>query len=180
MMGFEGAGFIYVAPERASHFEPRVAGWLGHENALAFLFEGPGKLRHDRPLLRRASVVEGGSQSTVGYAALEASVDVLLGLGIDAIHGHVVRYGDALEPELLARGFVSERSPDPAARSAILAVRPPPGVDVVTLFRSIDPARAALTIPDGRLRFAPHWPNNVAEVKTVLAAVDAGLAAARR
>lgn len=179
MMGLEGAGFLYVAPKRASQLEPRVAGWLGHDNALAFLFQGPGHLRHDRPLLRRASLVEGGAQSSVGYAALEAAVDLLMGLGIEAIHAHVGRYADALEPELVERGFVTERSADPAARSGIFSVLPPPGVDVVALFRAIDPARIAVTIPDGRLRFAPHWPNHTGEIPNVLAAIDGALAAVR-
>ncbi len=180
MMGLEGAGFLYVAPKRVSRLEPRVAGWLGHEDALAFLFLGPGHLRHDRPLLRRASLVEGGAQSSVGYAALEAALDLLQGAGIEKIHAHVNRYIDALEPELVARGFASERSADPAARSGIFSVTPPRGIDVVALFRAIDPARVALTIPDGRLRFAPHWPNHTDEIKTVLAAVDGALAAVRK
>jgi cysteine desulfurase / selenocysteine lyase len=179
MMGLEGAGFLYVSPKAAKNLEPRVAGWLGHDNALAFLFFGEGHLKHDRPLLRRASLVEGGAQSAVGYAGLEASIDVLADLGVEAIHAHVNAYLDALEPELLTRGFESERSSDHAARSGILAVRPPKGVDVVALFRAIDPMKASLTIPDGRLRFAPHWPNHRDEVKTVLAAVDAGLAAVK-
>jgi selenocysteine lyase/cysteine desulfurase len=180
MMGLEGAGFLYVAPKAATRLEPRVAGWLGHENALEFLFAGPGHLRHDRAILRRASLVEGGAQSSVGYAALDASLDLLLELGVESIFAHVNRYHDALEPELAARGFVSERSSDPAARSAILSVLPPPGVDVVALFRAVDPARAALTIPDGRLRFAPHWPNSPDEIKPVLEAIDAALATVRR
>src|SRR5262249_41687016 len=77
MMGLEGAGFLYVAPKAAARLEPRVAGWLGHENALQFLFEGAGHLRHDRPIVRRASLVEGGAQSAVGYAALDVSVRIL-------------------------------------------------------------------------------------------------------
>lgn len=180
MMGLEGAGFIYVAPKAAAKLEPRVAGWLGHEDALAFLFRGPGLLRHDRPIVRRASLVEGGAQSAVGYAALEASLDILVDLGPANILRHVNGYIDALEPELVARGFTSERSKHDSGRSAIFTVLPPAGVDVVSLFRAIDPLRAALTIPDGRLRFAPHWPNHRNEVASVLAAIDAALSAVRR
>ena len=31
--------------------------------------------------------------------------------------------------------------------------------------------------PDGKLRFAPHWPNACAEIPGVLAAIDAALRA---
>jgi hypothetical protein len=34
----------------------------------------------------------------------------------------------------------------------------------------------AVSLPDGLLRFAPHWPNALGEVELVLAALDEGLA----
>ena len=33
-----------------------------------------------------------------------------------------------------------------------------------------------IAIPDGRLRFAPHWPNALDEVQVVLGALDEVLA----
>src|SRR5690606_30897796 len=111
LMGLEGAGFLYVRPDRAAALEPRVAGWLGHEQGLDFLLHGPGHLRYDRPLKRSADVVEGGACNAVGYAALEAAVDLIASLGVEAIHAHANTYLDALEPALVDRGFESLRSP---------------------------------------------------------------------
>ena len=76
----------------------------------------------------------------------------------------------ALEPALVSRGFASERHP--TQRSGILSVRPPPEVDLGGLWRGLGEHGVACSIPDGRLRFAPHWPNALDEVPRVIEALD--------
>jgi selenocysteine lyase/cysteine desulfurase len=179
LMGLEGAGFVYVRPERAPELVPRVAGWLSHEEPLSFLFEGEGNLRYDRPIRADPTFLESGAINGAGFAALEASVALIEGIGADAIFAHVSRYHDALEPALVERGFDSERSPDPSRRSGILALRPPRDVDLPALWRALNGRGVACTIPDGRLRFAPHWPNALDEVPGVIEALDESLAEVR-
>lgn len=175
LMSLEGQGFLYVSPARVGALRPNVAGWLAHEEGLRFLMEGPGHLRYDRPIRKRADFVEAGAPNLVGCAALEAAVEVLLALGVGAIHAHTSRYLDALEPALVDLGFTSLRARAPEARSAILGVVPPAGVDVVALHRDLVASGISCSIPDGVLRFAPHWPNDVAEVSVVVSAVAAAL-----
>jgi selenocysteine lyase/cysteine desulfurase len=179
LMGLEGIGFLCIRPERAAALRPIVAGWLSHLDPLDFLLRGPGLLRYDRPIRATADMVEPGSQNVAGCAALEASVSLLAELGVGAIAAHVTSYLDRLEPALVLRGFRSLRSAEPAARSGILSVVPPDGVDVVALVRELERHRIAASIPDGVLRFAPHWPNALDEVDDVLAALDASVAAIR-
>jgi selenocysteine lyase/cysteine desulfurase len=179
LMGLEGIGFLCIRPERAAALRPVVAGWLSHLDPLDFLLRGPGLLRYDRPIRPTADMVEPGSQNVAGCAALEASVTLLLELGVGAIAGHVGRYLDRLEPEVVLRGFRSLRSAEPAARSGILSLLPPSGLDVVALVRELEKRGVAASIPDGVLRFAPHWPNALDEVEDVLAALDASVAAVR-
>lgn len=180
LMGLEGAGFLYVHPDRISALRPRVASWLSHaEGGMDFLFEGAGHLRYDRPVRAKADFVEGGISNSVGLAALHAAVKLLDGLGAAAIYGHVQAYHDALEPGLLALGFASERAADPAARSGILSVLPPEGAHVAALSAALGERGVATTTPDGRLRFSPHWPNALSEVPDVLAAAGEALAAVR-
>ena len=177
LMGVEGAGFTYVRPRCAERFVPRTAGWISHEDAWRFLFEGPGHLRYDRGFKKDATLFEGGSQSALGYAALDASLDLLVQVGPAAAYDHVQRYHDAIEPELEARGFLSLRHRDPSAQSGSLCLKPPPGVDVVALGRGLRDNEISVAIPDGNLRLAPHWPNNAdVEVPQILRVVDAFLA----
>jgi selenocysteine lyase/cysteine desulfurase len=175
MMGCEGQGFLYVNPARLSELRPRVAGWLSHEDGLRFLLEGAGHLRYDRPIRRTADFIEGGAANTVGCAALEAAIGLIMQLGTDAIFAHVQDYLDRLEAGLIARGFISLRSRHKSARSCILSVLPPNPGDVLGLQRELAERDIACSTPDGLLRFAPHWPNNADEVPHVLAAVDAAL-----
>jgi len=176
LMGSEGAGVLYVRPERVAQLRPALAGWLSHEDPASFLTEGKGHLRYDRPLRQEASVFEASSSSSLSQAALAASLEILLGLGIDNIHRHVNRYLDRLEPGLKARGFASRRSREPSRRSGILSLEAPPGSDAKALRAALKEAGVAVAIPDGLVRFAPHWPNDPErEVDGVLAAVDRAL-----
>ncbi len=175
LMGLDGLAFVYIDPARVEQLRPHVAGWLSHVDPLAFLFEGPGKLRYDRPIRKSADFIEGGMSNAVGAAALEASLDCILALGVEAIFDHVSGYLDLLERGLTQRGFSSLRAVEPSSRSGILSLLPPKGVDVISLFQAIDPLRISCSTPDGLLRFAPHWPNNLAEVPGVLEAIDEAL-----
>jgi selenocysteine lyase/cysteine desulfurase len=178
-MGTEGAGFLYVHPSRVSTLVPRVAGWLSHEDPVKFLLEGPGHLRYDRPIRQRADFVEGGNVPTPSFAALDAALSLIESLGVEAIFEHAQRYLDALEPPLIERGFRSLRAPFAEGRSASLCVATPDGVSVEPLHRALVRERVACAMPDGLLRFSPHWPNALDEIDAVITAVDRALVAAR-
>lgn len=178
MMGMEGAGFLYIRPDRVAALRPAVAGWLSHEEGLRFLFEGPGHLRYDRPIRKSADFFEGGNCSAMGFAALEAALDLSVSIGIPTIYEHVNGYLDALEAGLQERGFSSLRPRDPRRRSCTLSVRPPEGgVSVVELQRELGRRGIACALPDGLLRFTPHWPNALSEIPLVLTALSEILAA---
>jgi cysteine desulfurase/selenocysteine lyase len=179
LMGALGAGFLYVRPERAGALVPRTAGWLSHEDPVRFLVEGPGMVRYDRPIRRRADLIEGGGMPEVALAGLLASVEILLGLGVPAIEDHVNGYLARLEPELVARGFRSLRSRQGAGRSGILSLEPPAGHTASALFRELSSRGIACATPDGVLRFSPHWPNDSGEIPEVLRGIDGALAAGR-
>lgn len=179
LMGALGAGFLYVRPERVGALVPRTAGWLSHEDPVRFLVEGPGMVRYDRPIRRRADLIEAGGMPEVALAGLLASVELLLGLGVPAIEEHVNGYLDRLEPELAGRGFRSLRSRHAAGRSGILSLEPPAGLRAAALFRELSSRGVACATPDGVLRFSPHWPNHLGEIPEVLRAVDGALAVAR-
>ncbi len=176
LMGLLGAGVLWARPERAAALRPHLAGWLSQEQAATFLTDGPGHLRYDRPLRRRADLVESGGVAEVALAGLEAALDAPLSLGVAAIRDHVWGYLDRLEPELTALGLRSARAREPERRSGILSLRPPAGTEVAALARALWARGVAAATPDGWLRFSPHWPNDPAEVPAVVEAVRAALA----
>jgi selenocysteine lyase/cysteine desulfurase len=179
MMGLEGAGFVYVRREMGPRLRPRLAAWLSHQDGLGFLFDGPGHLRYDRPLKQDASMVEGGAYNTLGFVALHTSLQLIESLGVPTIYEHVQRYHDALEPKLTALGLTSLRSPSPGERSGILAFEVPEAGEPTRLPERLAARGVSASYPDGRLRFAPHWPNALDEVDLVAAAVADALAEAK-
>ncbi len=174
LMGTEGCAFLYVAPERGPALVPRLAGWTSYDEPFGFLF-GAAPLDYDRAFKARADVFEGGAANSAGLAALGAAVDVVQAIGVEPIFAHVQRWHDAIEPGLVERGFRSLRSADPRARSGILSVDAPAGVDVQALQRALGAAGIVVSAPENHLRLAPSWPNALDEVPVVLAAIDAAL-----
>ena len=178
LMGLEGAGFLFVHPDRAPALVPRLAGWLSHEAPVDFLFE-TGKLRYDKGIRATADFLEGGASNTIGYAGLEAAVDAILKIGRHRIFSHVQIYLDQLEAGLVDRGFTSLRHPQTGSRSGILGVYPPADLTTVAVSDALNARGVCVTTPDGVLRFAPHWPNALREVPRVLDTLDEAMRAAR-
>jgi cysteine desulfurase/selenocysteine lyase len=172
MLGVEGVGFLYARPELARELVPRTAGWLSHEEGTRFLFSGPGELRYDRPIKQSVQMMEGGSSSTLGFAALEAGLDPILELSPATIFAHVTDYIQTLEAALVARGLKSLRAKQPEGRSAILSIEPPTGASAQELVLALRARGVLASMPDGLVRFAPHFPNAQSEIPAVLSAID--------
>lgn len=170
--GAMGIGFLAIREHAMAQLEPRLSGWTSHEDAVSFLLEGPGHLRHDRPIRRRADFVEDGGSAIALVPGLVAAIDLLLELGVPAIFDHVQAWIDAAEAGLFERGFTSLRAREPSARSGILGVVPPVGSDVVAMHQHLERLGVACAIPDGVLRFAPHWSNGIDEIPELLRCVD--------
>jgi selenocysteine lyase/cysteine desulfurase len=179
LMGPEGAGFLYVAERCSGTLEPRLAGWLGHENSVAFLMGDEPRLRYDNPLQRGAPALEIGTSNVIGLAGLGASLELLAQLSVPAIHSHVNAYLDALEAGLITRGFHSRRANAPELRSTLLSMAVPGDVRLSKLAAALRERGVVCNTPDGLMRFAPHWPNAHDEVPEVLDAVDEALAELR-
>lgn len=168
LLGVEGVGFTYVRRERAASIVPRLAGWLSHEAGEAFLVEGSGQLRYDRPFKPAPASFEGSSSNVLGLAALEASVSALLELGVEPIFDHIQSYLDLLEAGLTKLGCHSLRARRQEYRSGILSVQLPEGVAGGPVVAQLRQAGVSVSYPDGLVRFAPHFSNSLDEIPFVL------------
>jgi len=180
LMGLEGAGVLYIDPARVGALQPRLTSWLSHEDGLGFLFHGAGHLQYDRPIRRRADMFEASAPQVALFAALEAGLSLTMSLGIDRVFEHIQAWHDRLEPLLCAQGFVSLRAANAAGRSGSLCVLPPEDVGVVDLNSLLAAEGVSVAIPDGCLRFSPHWPNALAEAEQVADVVAGAVDAIRR
>ncbi len=177
LMGLEGAGILYIRKHAMQTLKLGLAGWTSHVDGFRFLMEGAGHLRTDRAIMRHPSFVEQGALSAPGYAALGASLSLLLSLGIENIYAHVNAYLDLLEPALCELGCTSARHEEPERRSATLSLRVPEQADLIAIARSLNQAGIAVSTPDGYLRMAPHWPNARDEIDVVVSTLHGALRA---
>ncbi len=172
LMAPEGLAGFYAAPQAAERLQPNVAAWLSHEEPFAFLTDGPGQLRYDRPIVPSARMAEAGTFNVLATAGLEASLGLIQQLGIEKVFDHVQAWHDAVEPGLLERGFESARMNDPGGRSGILSVRPADPHTTPAWAAALAERGVSCGSPDGWLRLSPHWPNSLQEAQLVFEAVD--------
>jgi len=165
------AGF-YAAPQAAERLQPNVAAWLSHEEPFAFLTDGPGQLRYDRPIVPNARMAEAGTFNVLATAGLEASLGLIQRLGVEKIYRHVQAWHDAVEPGLIQRGFKSARMSDTGGRSGILSVRPADPHTTPAWAAALAEQGVSCGSPDGWLRLSPHWPNSLDEAEKLFEAFD--------
>jgi selenocysteine lyase/cysteine desulfurase len=102
------------------------------------------------------------------FAGMNASLSLLLALGIEGIRHHV---RDILEPirQWCKRKKVPIVSPLGANASAILCLAP---ADPVGVHRALTAAGVVSSLREGSIRLSPHCYNTVAELERVVAILD--------
>lgn len=164
-----GGGFLYVAPEVRDRLRVALPGWMSLADPLGFLFAGGPPVPFDEPLGSAPRALETGVLNLPGFAGLRAAMDLLVELGPERIHAHVNLYLDILEDAALGLGYTSARTSEVAGRSTILALRPPPRLELGQVLEALTARGITVSAPDGWLRFAPHWPNPLQEADEVAA-----------
>lgn len=155
-----GSGFVYVRRELIRELRPSITGWMAFEGTDDFtrLTQYDDTLRGDA---RRFELITLPYQE---FAAMNASLGLLLGLGISRIAEHL-RALQAPVLEWAARCDVRVASPVNSHGSGILCVAPP---DVGGAFRALKAARVVCGMREGAIRLSPHFYNTVDEMERVV------------
>jgi cysteine desulfurase / selenocysteine lyase len=154
-----GSGFVYVRQELIRELQPSVTGWMAFEGTDDFsrLTEYNDTLRGDA---RRFELITLPYQD---FAGMNASLGLLLNLGIEHIAQHV---GSLHQPVLdwAARAGARVTSPTGARGSGILCVAPP---NVGESFRALKAAHIVCSLREGAIRLSPHAYNTLEEMERV-------------
>jgi selenocysteine lyase/cysteine desulfurase len=152
----EGIGGFYISRDVMEMVEPVMLGWHSVQNR--FDFEN-----YDFRLASDARRFEPGSFNTVGLAAFNASLDLLLSIGTDRIWERVRRLTDGAIEIALRHGYeiVSPRNPE--ERSGIVTFRIP-GADAGALWKSLHDRNAVCSPRAGGIRISPHFYNTQEEI----------------
>jgi cysteine desulfurase / selenocysteine lyase len=145
-----GAGFFYIAPHLRQRLDPNVIGWRSHRD-----WRNVDNLHHGMPELpETAEKYEGGSVSFALLYAMEASLDLLLEIGPEAVERRVLDLAAQTHEIVCELGATVAYSGTPiiAARFA--------DRDVSALARTLKEQRVVVAARRGNLRVSPHLYNN--------------------
>lgn len=160
-LGYQGAGFLYVRPERLELLRPLGVG--AHSVVDPFDYS-----RIDFRLHPSAQRYEGGTLNFGGIAAWGASLRILHELGIDEVCRRIRSRSDHLVDRAERAGLAvfSDRRGDSGIVSLTSGERDP-----TDLMRRAKSAGVVVNCRAGRLRVAPHCYNNGDDIDRLLDAV---------
>lgn len=145
-----GAAFAYVPARVRKWLRPNVIGWRSDSG-----WRNVNQLNHGAPdLPHQAERYEGGMIPFALLYAMEASVDLMLSLGVDTIERRVVDLARKTAALLRRRGAEVEDNGSP-----IVAARFP-SRDVSQLAAALQERRILVAARHGFLRVSPHLYNN--------------------
>jgi selenocysteine lyase/cysteine desulfurase len=166
LLGPFGTGFAYVRRELIDRLEPHDVGWT----AMQASADLSALLDYRWALLPDARRFEVATPPFHDYAALGASLELLLEVGIDRIRAHVLALLDPLIEWLSGHeAFEIVSDTTPAHRSGILSFRTR---DAHGAFEALTAAGVVCSLREGAIRVAPHLYNTTEEMETVIAALS--------
>jgi cysteine desulfurase / selenocysteine lyase len=157
LLGPEGAAIFYIRRELVERLHPVGVGW--HSVVGAWDFSTV-----DFRLKPHAGRWESGSFNVAGIVALGASLELLLGAGVDSLAGRVLGLTDRLCANAPAAGFAVFSSRRGHDSSGVVSLLPPEGVDPAGVVRLLRDRGVVINHRAGRLRVSPHAYNTPEEV----------------
>ena len=155
----EGIGFVYVSEETQSRIQQAYLGWLSMKDFFSDFF------RYRLDLDATARRYEGGTLNVAGIVALNASLNLLLEIGIPNIQQHLTELTQVCIDRIIG-GKVELLTPaDPHKRAGIVSFRPP---DAQALFEKLKAGNIVVSLREQSIRFSPHFYNTKDEVEKAL------------
>jgi cysteine desulfurase/selenocysteine lyase len=145
-----GAGFFYIAPQLRERLPPNVVGWRTHRD-----WRNVDNLHHGVPeLMSSAEKYEGGSVSFALLYGMEASLDLMLEIGPDAIEVRVLDLAEKTRAILCELGATIANCGSPIVAAKF------ENRDVSAMARTLQEQRVLVAARRGHLRVSPHLYNN--------------------
>jgi selenocysteine lyase/cysteine desulfurase len=163
MLGPEGCGILYVRKERQDSIYPQEFGWT---NVAAYNDHSS----RDMALRPDAGRYECGTLNTIGCYGLRASIEFLLGIGIDRIGPVVQGLANQLAEGAHRKGYTLLGDRAPNHRSGIVSVHKH-GLDVRTVVRDLKEKGIIAAPRQGWVRFSPHFYISPEEIERVVEAL---------
>jgi len=169
LLGPEGAGIFYCREDRFETLHPAIIGWLNMVEPLEYdkyRFEFDDSARRFEP----------GTNNIPGLWALNASMELLLNVGIGTIEAKIKKLTGYLCELLADKGYkvVSPREENQFSGIVSFELRPSGRGSDIDPVRVLDELRARniiIAMRGGRFRASPHFYNNDQQLERLVSAL---------
>ena len=152
MCGPEGTALFYCRKEVQPLLELRQYGWHMLKDAFDFSHQ-----HTDLQIADNAQRFESGSPNMMGIAALDASLGLLLDIGIKKIESKVIEKSDYLIAELTSDDDMTILSPTREGSYAGIITFQKHGVDNIQLYQHLQDNDVICAFRGDGIRFSPHF-----------------------
>lgn len=159
-----GIGALYISKEANDLVHPARVGWRSVEDEENF-YNLEIKLKSD------ALRFESGTLNVPGITALGVSLEMLLEIGIERIHGRICDLNDMFSEGLAKRNFAVISPEEREHRAGILSFIPGTG-NAHELFRFFMKNKVLVAQRGDAIRISPHFYNDESDIENFLAVLD--------
>jgi cysteine desulfurase/selenocysteine lyase len=164
-----GTGFVWARTELIDEMRPGPFYWMALEDAEKFhtlsagVYElAKGARRWDSP----------ETASFNNLAAMEASLALLLRIGVETVWEHTRRLTALMIDRLPRDRFVLKSPASADARGAYVCLAPRKQEKTAQLFEKLRAAQIFVSLREGALRISPHLYNSERDIDRLLAVLD--------
>ncbi len=159
MCGPEGTALFYCRKKRQSELKLRQHGWHMLKNAFDFSHKNDDAEAQsiDQRIIDNAQRFESGSPNMMGITALNASLGLLLEIGIDNIQAMVLDNSSYLIDRLRALPEIKILSSTEAGRVAGIVTFQKTGIDNEALYQHLQDNDVICAFRGDGVRFSPHF-----------------------
>jgi kynureninase len=161
LCGGPGAAFLWVARELFERLQPRLTGWLAHQQPFAF----------ESQLTRRNDIwrfLHGTPVIPALYAA-RPGLEIINSIGVKCIREKSLRQTTRLLELAEARGFACTTPRDPARRGGTVAIEVDQGYEISESLKALD--ILCDYRPGAGIRLSPHFYTRDLELDRAIEAI---------
>jgi len=162
LCGGPGAAFLWVDPGLRHRLEPKLTGWMAHQNPFAF----------DSELVRREDAWRflHGTPSIPALYAARPGLEIINEVGIETIRAKSMRQTDRLMRLAGQHGIRCTTPGDPSRRGGTVALDIENGYEISKSLKSLD--ILCDYRPGAGIRLSPHFYNRDDELDAAIAAIQ--------
>ncbi|CAN5568787.1 aminotransferase class V-fold PLP-dependent enzyme [soil metagenome] len=160
----EGCGILYLSENACERIEPTLVGWISVENAWDFN-------DYEQNFKPNALAWESGTSGASLFYGLEQSLKLLNETGAKNIENHLEELSDFLCESLAGKDYEIISSREKCEKSQIVCIRNRKGLTSNEIAKRLESEKIIVSPRGDRLRIAPHFFNNQADIERLIEAI---------